>query len=110
MGDQVLKNCADALRQIFRDSDEIARIGSDIFSVLCKNTGDENAVREMAVQIQEAFAKIKPFYLAGDITASIGIITFAGEPVDYNELQQKVFLLVDEIKQRGRNAFRILHY
>jgi diguanylate cyclase (GGDEF)-like protein len=110
MGDQTLKNCADSLKQIFRSSDDIARTGGDSFTILCRNIGNEKAVKEKAIQLQEALAKIKPFYLADGITGSIGIITFAGEPVDYKELQQKVFLLVGEIKLRGRNVYRIESY
>ncbi|MDR2019517.1 MAG: GGDEF domain-containing protein [Treponema sp.] len=107
MGDQVLKSCADSLKQIFRNSDMIARIGGDVFAVLCKNIGDVEAVKKKAEQIQGAFLNIKPFYLIDGITASIGIVTFDDGDVDYRELQQKAFLLVDEIKLRGCNNYRI---
>jgi diguanylate cyclase (GGDEF)-like protein len=107
MGDQVLKGCADSLKQIFRDSGMIARIGGDIFAVLCKNAGNAEAIKKKAMRIQEAFLNIKPFYLINGITASIGIVTFGDEDVDYSELQQKAFLLIDEIKLQGGNNYRI---
>jgi diguanylate cyclase (GGDEF)-like protein len=110
MGDQVLKSCADSLKRIFRNSDRIARIGGDIFAVLCKNAGNGEAVKKKAAQIQEAFLGIKPFYLINGITASIGIVIFGDGDVDYGELQQKAFLLIDEIKLQGCNDYRIVHY
>jgi diguanylate cyclase (GGDEF)-like protein len=110
MGDQVLKNCADLLKQIFRNSDRIARIGGDIFAVLCKNIGNEETIKKKVTQIQEAFLTIKPFYLINGITVSIGIVTFGDGDIDYGELQQKAFLLIDEIKLQGCNDYRIAHY
>jgi diguanylate cyclase (GGDEF)-like protein len=110
MGDQVLKSCADSLKQIFRNSDRIARIGGDIFAVLCGNIGDEEAVKKKVTQIQGAFLGIKPFYLINGITASIGIVTFGDGDVDYRKLRQKAFLLIDEIKLQGCNNYRIVHY
>jgi diguanylate cyclase (GGDEF)-like protein len=110
MGDQVLKSCADSLKQIFRNSDRVARIGGDIFAVLCKNIGNEETVKKKVTQIQEVFLNIKPFYLINGITASIGIVIFGDGDVDYGELQQKAFLLIDEIKLQGCNDYRIAHY
>jgi diguanylate cyclase (GGDEF)-like protein len=110
MGDQVLKSCADSLKQIFRNSDKIARIGGDIFAVLCGNIGNEEAIKKKVEQIQEALLDIKPFYLINGIMASIGVVTFGDEDVDCKELQEKVFFLVDEIKLQGCNDYRIRHY
>ncbi|MDR0709129.1 MAG: GGDEF domain-containing protein [Spirochaetaceae bacterium] len=110
MGDQVLKSCADSLKQIFRNSDMVARIGGDIFAVLCKNIGNEETIKKKVTQIQEAFLAIKPFYLISGITVSIGIVTFDDGDVDFGELQQKAFLLIDEVKLQGCNDYRIVHY
>jgi diguanylate cyclase (GGDEF)-like protein len=110
MGDQVLKSCADSLKRIFRNSDKVARIGGDIFAVLCRNIGNEETVKKKVTQIQDAFLDIKPFYLINGITASIGIVIFGDKDVEYRELQQKAFLLIDEIKLQGCNDYRITYY
>ena len=46
VGDQALRNSADVLRETFRDSDILARIGGDEFVALAHVTRDTNALRE----------------------------------------------------------------
>ncbi|MDR3337835.1 MAG: GGDEF domain-containing protein [Treponema sp.] len=106
-GDELLKDCAAALRKVFRISDEIARIGGDEFAVFSPNIGSVEAVEQKASRIRKVFGEIKPQSWANGITASIGIALFSDEDLTYDELFQRTDKALWEVKAQGRDGFRI---
>lgn len=75
-GDQVLREVADRLRELLRDSDTVARLGGDEFAVLLP-TGTADGVAIVAQRILRTLEV--PIVLEGqpvDIGASIGVACF----------------------------------
>lgn len=75
-GDQVLREVADRLRELLRDSDTVARLGGDEFAVLLP-TGTADGVAIVAQRILRTLEV--PIMLEGqpvDIGASIGVACF----------------------------------
>jgi diguanylate cyclase (GGDEF)-like protein len=106
-GDEVLKQCAAALRGLFRSSDEVARMGGDEFTVFCNNVGSRERIEQKANQIKDAFAQIKPAQDSDGISASIGITLITDGPITYETLFQKADSALYRVKTRGRNGFEI---
>jgi diguanylate cyclase (GGDEF)-like protein len=109
VGDEVLKQCAAALSRVFRRSDEVARLGGDEFTIFCPNVGSRGLAEQKAVQILEAFIRIKPAEEAGGVTASIGIVILSDEPVTYEDLFSKADSTLYYVKTNGRNGYKIIN-
>ncbi|MEG1972669.1 MAG: diguanylate cyclase, partial [Oscillospiraceae bacterium] len=56
-GDEVLRDCGDALRKIFRKNDIVGRIGGDEFAVLIKDYGVIELVKSKCEEICRGFYK-----------------------------------------------------
>ncbi|HEY8539485.1 MAG TPA: GGDEF domain-containing protein, partial [Steroidobacteraceae bacterium] len=76
-GDQAIKDTADILRETFRDSDIVARIGGDEFVALAHVTRDTNALRQRLRDKLAAFnaAGSRPYTLDVSIGTTIFNVT-----------------------------------
>ncbi|MGZ4683936.1 MAG: diguanylate cyclase, partial [Acidimicrobiales bacterium] len=86
VGDQVLVEIANRLRQIVRSVDTVARLGGDEFVAFCESL-PEHEVREVVNRIQAAIAV--PLMVAGAtvrIGASIGVESTRDPSVTFDEL------------------------
>jgi len=86
IGDQVLVEVAQRLRQIVRSVDTVARLGGDEFVAFCEAL-PEDEVREVVDRIQAAIAV--PLVLGGGsvrISASIGVESTRDPSVTFDEL------------------------
>jgi diguanylate cyclase (GGDEF)-like protein/PAS domain S-box-containing protein len=79
VGDQVLVAFAERLTSVLRASDTAARVGGDEFSIVCENSGREDA-ETLAARLRERVSE--PLRLGGGLTIplspSIGIGTVEG--------------------------------
>lgn len=102
VGDELLRQVAQRLRLLLRESDTIARIGGDEFAVLLTTAADETASREVAAKIGAAFAE--PFQINGielRSSPSIGIAVFPDHGTDQETLVQRADVAMYTAKRSG---------
>lgn len=110
-GDRVLKQVSSALRNSFRSTDIIGRIGGDEFLIFLPNCIDPEIIRERVTKFLDDISEIN--ISAGEhiprIGASIGI---ALTPEDGNSFKD-LFKHADEAlylsKQNGKNQYAFYH-
>lgn len=113
VGDELLQQVAQRIKQRLRDEDTTARLGGDEFIILISDAGDELSdgtknVRAFAEQVLCLFEQ--PFDVHGhtiNITASIGIALFPLAETTPDELLQKSDVAMYEAKDAGRNKMRL---
>ena len=91
-GDQLLKSVAERIRAQVRESDTVARVGGDEFTVILRDIDSREDVASVAGKIVAALAR--PFHLelheqSVDIGTSIGIAIY---PVDAQDLETMIKL------------------
>ncbi|HYM81482.1 MAG TPA: GGDEF domain-containing protein [Candidatus Limnocylindria bacterium] len=99
-GDQVLADAGWRLRLALRDSDVLARVGSDQFAVLLPET-DQTAARRCAERLRQTLESHR-FGRAGRLTASIGLTTSPRHGTDALELLSGADLALTLAKKSGR--------
>lgn len=105
LGDQLLKNVSERLKECIEEQHFIARFGGDEYVILVE-TLDEEEVEMMANKIIERLST--PFQLDQNevyITPSIGLSMFPKDGYDIDSLLKKASVAIYAVKQRGRNDF-----
>jgi len=104
IGDGFLKEIANIMNEIFRDSDIVGRWGGEEFLVLLPNT-NLNVAQEIALRLKGRIEKTS-FTTVGNRTASFGVVTLLK-----NESLQSLVARADEAlylaKDKGRNRVEI---
>ena len=108
VGDQVLNAVAERLRNQVRESDTVARIGGDEFTVILRDISSPQDVAAVSQKIIAAFAA--PFCLGTvseeiKIGASIGIAVYPGDAQDHEALIGRADAAMYNAKAQG-NCFR----
>ena len=107
-GDQMVRQVADRLRALLRDSDTVARIGGDEFAIIQARPRGEADVRRLCERIIDTIGE--PFML-GDREARVGVsigAVFAGpEATSATDLLRKADITMYRAKAAGRDCFRI---
>lgn len=119
IGDMLLKNVADRLNQIIRESDSLARLGSAVsHNCVSRLGGDEFTVllseiahpEDVVVVAERMLAIIaEPLNLAEheiQVTASIGISVFPCDGKDPDTLMKNADTAMYFAKEKGRNNFQ----
>jgi diguanylate cyclase (GGDEF)-like protein len=104
VGDLLLKEVAQRLRQCVRRSDTVARIGGDEFVVLLPTIREPDSVMAIADKILDALDQ--PFEIAGyslSISSSIGIAIYPENGVDVTALLKQADTAMYAAKEAGRN-------
>jgi diguanylate cyclase (GGDEF)-like protein/hemerythrin-like metal-binding protein/PAS domain S-box-containing protein len=108
IGDLLLKGVAERLHACVRDSDTVARIGGDEFTVTLFDVSDRESVVVITEKILHRLSL--PFDLEGHpitIGSSIGIATFYPEKTDCdNRLTERADKAMYAAKRAGKNCYR----
>lgn len=108
-GDAVLVEIASKLKELFRSSDIVGRVGGDEFLILMTDVGSINAVTEKAQLICEAFRQSYPSS-TGDIiiSASVGVCMIEHESSkSFDELFRRADAALYEAKRSGKNQYLV---
>ncbi|SDI80924.1 PAS domain S-box-containing protein/diguanylate cyclase (GGDEF) domain-containing protein [Ferrimonas sediminum] len=107
VGDEVLCEVANRLKQQVRQVDTVARIGGDEFVVLLSGIPDSQAATAVVSKLMALFER--PFELgSGDqlrLTSSLGIALFPQDGRNSDTLLKHADSAMYRAKQQGRNSF-----
>lgn len=107
VGDDTIRFVADNIRNVFRDTDLVGRMGGDEFMVLMSHTTLDIA-KERARRLND---KIRSEVESGGdsvhISCSIGIAFFAKDGEDYDTLFRSADAALYEAKESGKDCYRI---
>ena len=112
MGDLLLKQVADRLKQCVRGEDTVARQGGDEFVVLLSDlgTGEPEAASTAESIAEKILEQLNLPYQIGHFshhsTASIGVTLFSGNQSSVDDLMKQADLAMYRAKGAGRNIVR----
>lgn len=108
VGDLLLKEVSDRLKQCVRKSDYVYRIDGDEFAVIVQNVEDEYGAGKIVEKINSYLSK--PYQFNGNridsITSSMGIVLFPKDGKDIRSLVQNAETALYSAKRSGKNAFQ----
>lgn len=107
-GDLLLKEFANRIRSVLRESDTPARIGGDEFVVLLHTVQDDLDASTVAEKLRQAINQ--PFDLEGQslaVSACIGIALYPEAGTDLPSLSRHADQAMYRAKENGRNAVTI---
>ncbi|MBY4676647.1 bifunctional diguanylate cyclase/phosphodiesterase [Marinobacterium arenosum] len=107
VGDQILQQIADRLRQAVRENDVVARLGGDEFAVLMADQDSPTAVANLVNQLIATIAE--PLAGVGGelvITPSVGITIYPEDGSDFETLLRNADTALYHAKEQGRNNFQ----
>ncbi|MDQ0074462.1 diguanylate cyclase (GGDEF)-like protein/PAS domain S-box-containing protein [Variovorax boronicumulans] len=105
-GDRLLKVFATTMRDCTRQSDMVARLAGDEFTIILEGLRDVNDATALASKLLEALRA--PTVLAGapfEVTVSIGVALWKAGDLDDAELLRRADEALYEAKRRGRNGY-----
>jgi diguanylate cyclase (GGDEF)-like protein len=105
-GDQLLKTMAARMRECVRQSDTVARLAGDEFTIILEGLRDSNDATRLASKLVESLRA--PIELAGEpcrTTISVGISLWNPGDTDDAELLRRADAALYEAKRRGRNGY-----
>jgi len=109
-GDELLKEIAQRLLKVVRQSDTVARLAGDEFTVVAENINDLVEVRSIAEKILSCFEKPFEFHDQQlEATASVGVAVYPNDGSDLITLMKQADAAMYKAKGAGRNGFYSLH-
>lgn len=106
-GDELLKETANRLRRVTRETDLVARLGGDEFAVLQMDIREAANAGDLARSIQGEMAR--PLHIDGNelrVSCSIGICPWSPKDRDPESMLVQADLALYRAKEDGRNCFR----
>ncbi|HER35350.1 MAG TPA: GGDEF domain-containing protein, partial [Halothiobacillaceae bacterium] len=107
VGDRLLREVADRLRDLLRHEDTVGRLGGDEFLILLEGLPAPRFAGEVARKVVDVLDR--PFVIDGEsirIGVSIGIAVFPEQGQDADSLIGHADAAMYEAKAMGRNRFR----
>ncbi len=107
VGDLLLREVVERLKQCVRESDTISRQGGDEFVILLNDVPDSESVSRIAEKIEQRMAE--PLSIGQHTLSSsfsIGIALFPDDGDDFDTLLQKADTAMYHAKECGRNTHR----
>lgn len=110
-GDELLTQIAAKLKEIFRSSDMVTRLGGDEFTVIIENTkeSDQFDVTQLAQKLLDQLAK-SPIVIGGrnfTVNTSIGIAKFPENGLDSDTLLRNADTAMYSAKKSGKNRYAL---
>jgi diguanylate cyclase (GGDEF)-like protein len=106
IGDELLRNVADRLVSLVRNSDTVARLGGDEFAILVEGITQRDDMSVLAKKILQVVEQ--PMVLDGQqlqISVSIGIATAPHDDISAEYLIRDADAAMYEAKRQGRAAY-----
>jgi diguanylate cyclase len=107
IGDEVIRLCAERLKECMRRSDSVARMGGDEFTLLLENTDSSTDVAHVAEKVIDRVSevcKIGGYELT--IGCSVGIAVYPQAGRDADALLKNADIAMYQAKQREESSFR----
>ncbi len=106
VGDQVLQTVADILNHVVRDSDTVARLAGDEFTIILDNVQDISNIKAIARKAIKAVSQ--PIEVPQEtvvMTVSIGISLFPDHGEDAETLLRKADAAMYHVKNGDKNGY-----
>jgi diguanylate cyclase (GGDEF)-like protein len=108
-GDVLLKQVAERMNSVVRDSDLLARLGGDEFAILAEDIGRPEYTKILAERLLQAL--LEPFVIDDmslDVGASIGAAVYPSDGEDFDTLMHHADIAMYRAKEI-RNAYALYH-
>lgn len=105
-GDTLLKEAAARLRAVLRETDTVARISGDEFTVILPGVNEPRQAGVVAENIINALSR--PFILEGQeryVSASVGVAIYPQDGASAEELQRNADTAMYHAKDAGRGTY-----
>ena len=112
MGDRLLTNVAQKLRDFFADEDFLARLSGDEFGAIVNNCQTVTEISELLEELINQFSE--PFKItdaegqANEIfmTLSVGAAVYPNDSEDFDQLIKQSETAKNKVKENGKNHYR----
>lgn len=105
-GDKVLTCAAEQLRELFRSSDIVGRVGGDEFMVFCRDIGNpQNATRcaqQVVAIFRQAGSRLEPQV---ETSCSVGVAVCPCDGTDFETLYARADLALYSVKKKGKDGY-----
>ncbi len=109
IGDKLLFEVAEILKNNVRKSDFVSRIGGDEFTIILKNIVEKDLKQVIAKLFKQLSKKIFLENIEITIGASMGIAIYPSDGIDLKTLLQNSDFAMYYSKQNGKNCYTLYH-
>ena len=105
VGDEFLIQLASRLKDAFRDSDVIGRIGGDEFFIFLRNIPEVKQIEKRAGDVLSIVTSLAKGYLKVDLSGSVGISLYPKQGETLENLYAKADAALYIAKNLGKNRY-----